>query len=239
MTVQLMHVLPSRAFVTPDEAGAERLACQNALARSFAAARMSAFPYPHALLADLLPLDLVWSLADLPFAPPPPPLIGCTRPPTGRMAFITHRETEAFTPCRLVAETFQSAAAMALISRATGARLSDCRLRIALAQEVDGHQCPPRTRQDEARFTVMVALDAGGQRNLGPDIYFESGDWAAQAPWTPGCALAFAPSARSWHGFEPRMIREVRKSLIVDYVPTDQATAAELAFPDRPVGWDA
>ena len=234
-----MPILPSRAFATTHEAGAERLACQTALAASFGVARTSAFPYPHWLLADVLPLDLVWSLAALPFAPPPPALIGCARPPTGRVTFLTPGETEAFAACRLVAETFQSAAAVALIGRATGARLSDCRLRIALVQEVDGHQCPPRTRQDEARFTLMLALDAGGQRNLGPDIYFESGDWAAQAPWTPGCALAFAPSARSWHGFEPRMIREVRKSLVIDYVAPGRAPAAELAFPDRPVGWAA
>ena len=86
---------------------------------------------------------------------------------------------------------------------------------------------------------AVFELDTGGQRNLGPDIYFESGDWAAQAPWTPGCALAFAPSARSWHGFEPRMIREVRKSLIIDYAPPGRAAAHELAFPERPVGWDA
>jgi hypothetical protein len=234
-----MRILPSRAFPTPDEASAERLACQTALAGSIGAARASAFPYPYWLLAEMLPRDLVWSLAGLPFAPPPPALIGCPRPPTGRVAFITPREIEAHSACRLVAETFQSAAVVALIARATGARLSDCRLRIALAQEVDGHQCPPCTRQDDARLTIMLALDAGGQRNLGPDIYFESGDWAAQAPWTPGRALAFAPSARSWHGFEPRMIREVRKSLLIDYAPPGRAAAAELAFPDRPVGWAA
>jgi len=231
-----MHLQPSSAFATADEASAERLACQAALARSLGVARTSAFPYPHWLLAEILPLDLVWSLAALPFAPPPTALLGCARPPTGRVTFFTPRETEAFAACRLVAETFQSAAAVASIGRATGTRLGDCRLRLALTQEVDGHQSPPHTRQHEARFTLTVALDAGGQRNLGPDVYFEGGDWAAQAPWTPGRALAFAPSARSWHGFEPRMIREVRKSLVVDYVPATRATAAELAFPDLPVG---
>jgi len=234
-----MQLRPTHAFTTQGEAGADRLACQATLAGSLGAARASAFPYPHWLLAEMLPRTLVWSLGALPFAPPPPPLIGCARPPTGRTAFVTPCEIEAYSACRLVAETFQSAAVVALIARATGARLSDCRLRIALTQEVDGHQCPPRTRQAEARFTVMLALDTGGQRNLGPDIYFESGDWAAQAPWTPGCALAFAPSARSWHGFEPRMIREVRKSLIIDYAPPGRAAAHELAFPERPVGWDA
>jgi hypothetical protein len=231
-----MHTLPSRAFAPAGEVCLDRLACETAFANSLGEAAARDFPYPHWLLAGALPLDLAWALAGLPIGPPPSSLLsdGC---PTGcDTRPITWRETQAFPDCRVLAETFQCSATVALFARVAGIDLRDCRLKITLARAVDGYESAPRTRCGEARFTLMIALDADGQRNLGPDIYFESGDWASQAPWRAGDALAFAPSERSWHGFEARMIRGVRTSLVVDYVPLLEAVGTDLPFPRSPAG---
>jgi len=195
----------------------ERMAGQAALIASLGQALAVAFPYPHWLLTKTLPPDLVRALAALPLAMPAAACVGCPRPAAARRHPIMRFETEGFAACRAVAETFRSPATTAMLSKTLGIELSDCRPSLTLAREVDGFRDPPRTRSGEARVTLMIALATGGQRNLGPDIYFGSGEWASQAPWKPGCALAFAPSGRSWHGFEPRMIREMRTSLIVDY----------------------
>lgn len=230
-----MQFLPARSLASTGGAGAGPTACQAAVVQSLAQAHGCDFPYPHWLLTGLLPLDLAWALAGLPFAEPPG-LDGLSRGPTSHLRVLMPDEVTAFAPCRAVAETFQSPAIVGLISRAIGCDLRDCGLRIGLEHDVDGYDCPPRTRQGEARFTLMVALDAHGQRHLGPDIYFDSGAWAAQAPWRPGCALAFAPSERSWHGFEPRMIRSVRTSLVIDYVAPAQFGGAALTVPYRALG---
>lgn len=227
-----MHILPSHAFTSPNQAHTDRSGPQAVFARSLDGGRACDDPYPHWLLARTLPPELAWALAALPLAPPPPASEfpgGINPQPSVRHCF-TGRELEAFQACRLVAETFQSPAIVALLACATRTDLTDCWPRITLAREVDGYECPPHTRHGEAHFSLMIALDTDGQRDLGPDLYAGCGDWVAQAPWTMGRALAFSPSERSWHGFEPRMIRGVRTSLIVDYLPAAQAQPAELTF---------
>jgi hypothetical protein len=220
-----MRILPSCAFTSTKQACTDRSSDQAVFARSLDDARACDDPYPHWLLAQTLPPELAWALSALPLASPPPASEFPERinPQTSVRHFFTRRELEAFPACRQVAETFQSQAIIASIARATATDLTDCQLRISLAREVDGYECSPHTRHGEARFSLMIALDTDGQRDLGPDLYGGCGDWVAQAPWTMGRALAFAPSERSWHGFEPRMIRGVRTSLIVDYLPAAKA----------------
>jgi len=172
-----------------------------------------------------LPRELVWALAQLPLAHPTTPVFGCPRPAAQARQDLGHPELARFAACTSVAEGFGSDDVIAAIVRASGVNLRDCRPQISLLREVDGFDHPPQTRCGEAHFTLIVALDTGNQTGLGPDIYFETGDWASQHPWRAGDALAFAPSVRSWHGFEPRMIRAERTSLIVDYAPASTASA--------------
>lgn len=87
-----------------------------------------------------------------------------------------------------------------------------------MVQEVDGWACEPRTGEGEARFRFVVGLSPMHQFDLGPDLYQGPQTWAMQLPWRPGSAFGFAPAADTWHGFEPRMIRHLRASLVVDYL---------------------
>jgi hypothetical protein len=221
-----MQIRQSRAFASTEEVSPAGRACQAAISRSFSAASLAAFPYPHLALTEVLPSDVAWALARLPLAQPKAAVLGCPRPAAQAYHDLGALDLARFPACRTVVEGFGSEEVVAAIARVAGANLRDCQVQISLVREVDGYERPPVTRCGDARFTLMVALDTGHQGGLGPDIYFETGDWASQVPWRAGCGFAFVPSPRSWHGFEPRMIRRVRTSLVVDYVSASAALAA-------------
>ena len=70
---------------------------------------------------------------------------------------------------------------------------------------------------------------------LGTDIYADRETHAGVTPFEPNSAMVFVPSDRTWHGFEKRPIRGVRRSLIINYVKPEWRSRHELAFPDQPV----
>ncbi len=85
------------------------------------------------------------------------------------------------------------------------------------------------------KFTLLYYLGPAGQPDLGTDVYRNAETWSHRAPFEPGGALAFVPSDRTWHGFEPRPIPVVRKSLIINYVTEEWMAREQLAYPDVPV----
>ncbi|HKR86788.1 MAG TPA: hypothetical protein VJS38_01310, partial [Phenylobacterium sp.] len=103
-------------------------------------------------------------------------------------------------------------------ARRTQVEVERCRVVLTVTQEVDGYACEPATGQGEARFRFVVGLSPMRQNDLGPDLYQGPQTWAMQLPWRPGAAFGFAPGPDTWHGFEPRMIRDLRASLVVDYL---------------------
>ena len=137
--------------------------------------------------------------------------------------------------CASVAEAFQSDATVALIERLTGAQLDGTYLRLEYAQDVDGFWLRPHTDLGVKKFTLLYYLGPAGVEDLGTDIYENADTWSHRAPFIPGQALVFVPSNNTWHGFEPRHIPGVRKSLILNYVTDEWRAREQLAFPDRPV----
>ena len=47
--------------------------------------------------------------------------------------------------------------------------------------------------------------------------------------------MIFVPSSNTFHGFEPRTIEGVRKSVIINYVTTEWRAREQLSFPDHPI----
>jgi hypothetical protein len=135
-----------------------------------------------------------------------------------------------------VAEAFQSARAATALMALTGARLFGTYLRIEYAVDVDGFWLEPHTDLGVKALTLFLQLGVPGQEGLGTDLYEAPDQWAERIPFGWNTALAFVPSDRSWHGFEPRPILGVRRSIIVNYVTDDWRDRGQLAFPDRPVG---
>jgi hypothetical protein len=217
----------------------DREACRATFAQSLLAAPVRDTPYRHWLLHGVLPAEMAQALDALPF--PAPALNGVSG--SREIHNNTRRYVDAAAiaqhpVCRGLAEAFQDPDTVALIEEVTGARLDGCCLRIEYAQDTDGFWLRPHTDLGVKKFTLLYYLGPDGQPDLGTDVYRDAGTWSHRAPFECGAALAFVPSDCTWHGFEPRPIPVVRKSLIINYVTEAWMAREQLAYPDSPVsGW--
>ena len=134
---------------------------------------------------------------------------------------------------RSAAEALQSAAVVSTICESLNAPLEGTFLRIEYALDSDGFWLEPHTDIGVKKFTCFLYLDGAG--DLGTDIYADAQTLSYRLPFIPNTALAFVPGGKTWHGFAPRPIRGVRRSLIINYVGEDWRAREQLAFPDRPL----
>lgn len=176
-------------------------------------------PFRHLRLEHLLPAPMRAALQALPLAPPPVlPVWGEPAGSAGRRHRLRPDGPAAAPVSRALARAFGRQAVTRLIARRADVDVAGCSIRLTVTQEVDGYACAPGTAEGEARYRFVIGLSPMHQGDLGPDLYFSPDAWAAQLPWGPGAAFAFAPAADTWHGFEPRLIRRLRACLVVDYL---------------------
>jgi len=213
-----------------------RDACRASFSRSLAEASAEDQPYRHWMLRDVLPADMAATLDALPFpAPAVNGVSGSREIHNNTRRYIDAEAIAGHTACAALAEAFQHPDTVAAVEEATGARLGGCCLRIEYAQDTDGFWLQPHTDLGVKKFTLLYYLGPDGEPDLGTDVYLDAKTWSHRAPFTPGAALAFVPSDRTWHGFEPRPIPVVRKSLIVNYVTEEWLAREQLSYPDTPV----
>ena len=214
----------------------DRTACLDHFARSLRSAPAHDAPYRHWLLQNVLPGHVAQAMNTLPFeAPSLDGVSGSREIHNNTRRYIDAAAIAEHDVCRSVAEAFQDSAAVALVEDVTGARLDGCCLRIEYAQDCGGFWLKPHTDLGVKKFTLLYYLGPDGQPDLGTDVYADADTWSHRAPFTPGGALAFVPSDKTWHGFELRPIPVVRKSLIINYVTQAWMAREQLAYPDRPV----
>jgi hypothetical protein len=218
----------------PPDAAAE--ACRAAIAASLAGAEVKDSPYRHWLLSGVLPQDMARAMDALPFpAPELNGVSGSREIHNNTRRYVDAEAIGAYPVCRSLAQAFQDPRTVRAIEAATGAELDGCCLRIEYAQDTDGFWLQPHTDLGVKKFTLLYYLSPGDSGDLGTDIYVDADHWSHRAPFIPGAALAFVPSNNTWHGFEPRPIPVVRKSLIINYVTAEWRAREQLAYPDTPV----
>ncbi len=82
----------------------------------------------------------------------------------------------------------------------------------------------------------MNFLSTGDEANTwGTDIYDNDMKFYESAPGDFNCGLVFIPGTNSYHGFEKRSIKGIRRSLMLNYVGPEWRARHELCFPDTPV----
>jgi hypothetical protein len=194
-------------------------------------------PYRHWTLSEILPSEMVSALRTLPFeAPALDGVSGARELHNNTRRYFDPETNQRFPVCAAVAGAFQSPAVVDAIIETTGAPIEDCYLRVEYAQDVDGFWLQPHTDLGVKKLTLLYYLgDGDGQADLGTDLYDQDRSWARRYPFTSNSALVFVPSDRTWHGFEPRPINGVRKSVIINYVTDDWRAREQLAYPDTPV----
>ncbi|MDR3508320.1 MAG: 2OG-Fe(II) oxygenase [Caulobacteraceae bacterium] len=213
------------------------LAVRAAFAESLKRAQSSDQPYRHWTLTEVFPADTVAALSALPFPVPALDGVSGARELHNNTRQYFDAENNALHPvCAAVAEAFQDPATVRAIAEATGAAIDDCYLRIEYAQDTNGFWLQPHTDLGVKKLTLLYYLaDAPDQDSLGTDIYADAGAWVKRSAFAPNTAMVFVPSDITWHGFEPRPIKGVRKSVIINYVTDEWRAREQLAYPQNPV----
>ncbi len=206
------------------------------LMAAFASAEREDSPYRHWTVRNVFPAGLSRELWRLPFATPDLHGVSGKRELHNDQRHYFEAETNCrFPACGAVADAFQSRAVTEAIERATGADLTGSYVRLEYAQDTDGFWLQPHTDLGVKRFTMLIYLGDGSQKDLGTDIYADQDTWAKRSAFIDNTALVFVPGENTWHGLEPRPIPGVRKSVIMNYVTDAWRERWQLAYPATPV----
>ena len=122
------------------------------------------------------------------------------------------------------------------IDRIFGTKLAGTYLRVEYAQDTNGFWLEPHTDLGVKSFTFLLYLSTDpAHRGLGTDIYDTEKKHIGSSPFVSNGAMIFVPSDITYHGFEAREIKGLRKSIIINYVTNDWRAREQLAYPDTPV----
>lgn len=195
------------------------------------------YPFQHWFLRDVLPRTAAAALLELPFkGQQTAGLSGRRELHNASRQYLDSSAIEAFPACRQLANLFQSKETVATLAKVFDANLDGTYLRIEFAADIDGFWLEPHTDLGVKKFTLLYYLSAEpGQLHLGTDIYAAADQYYSRAPFLNNTALVFVPSDRTWHGFERRPIKGIRKSIIINFVTEDWRAKEQLAFPETPV----
>jgi hypothetical protein len=194
-------------------------------------------PYRHWYIQNVFPQPVYEVLKDMPF--PVADLGGVSGTREAHNAdriYFSERNLDNFENCRAAVEAFQDPETVRLFSDAFGGKLKDSYVRVEYAQDIDGFWLKPHTDLGVKMFTMLIYMsDDPAHADLGTDIYADADTHAGRSPFRPNSAMIFIPSGNTWHGFEKRPIRGVRRSIILNYVTNEWRAREQLAFPQDPV----
>lgn len=208
-----------------------------AFSQSVANGDRSDQPYAHWVLRGCLPEDTHQDVLNLPF--PAPSLEGVSGKRelhNKTRKYFDAENKEAFPVVAAVAEAFQDKRITDLIAKTFETNLDGTYLRIEYAQDTDGFWLEPHSDLGVKSFTLLLYLsDDESHENLGTDIYDGDKKHVGRSPFAPNAAMIFVPADDTFHGFERRPIKGVRKSLIINYVTDEWRAREQLAFPEAPI----
>jgi len=193
-------------------------------------------PFRHFLLNGILPLPIIYELASFDWAGDALGDGGGKRETQNdRRAFLAPN-SQFGAVGTAVALAFQRPATVSALSQRCAADLDGTMLRIEYCRDKDGFWLEPHTDIAAKRLTILIYLnDPPPDEEWGTDLYLPDAVHAGTTPSRANAGLAFVPGADTWHGFAPRKITGVRRSLIINYVDPAWRARHELAFPAMPV----
>jgi hypothetical protein len=194
-------------------------------------------PYRHWSLKGCLPSDSVEDIVGLPFeAPSLDGLSGKRELHNNTRKYFDVENRELFPVCEAVAQAFQDKGVTSHIEKSFGTDLKGTYLRIEFAQDIDGFWLEPHTDLGVKVFTMLLYLSKDeSHQDLGTDIYDGEKRHFGRSPFAPNAAMVFIPGNNTYHGFEKRLIKGVRTSLIINYVTSEWRAREQLSFPGAPI----
>ncbi|MBI0066323.1 MULTISPECIES: 2OG-Fe(II) oxygenase [Commensalibacter] len=146
--------------------------------------------------------------------------------------FVTQQKQREDPACAVLAQVFDSEEIRSAFSHLTGGDLSNTWLRLELCLDTDGFWLEPHTDIGAKKLTFLLSLStAEGAEGWGTDIMNEEGQSLGRSSGVFNSAFLFIPAKNTWHGFEQRPIKGVRRTLILNYVDSSWRAKHELAFP--------
>jgi len=194
-------------------------------------------PYRHWFLSSCLPETLLDNIIALPLKVPDlGDVSGKRELHNSTRTYFDVENQEKHDCCAAFAQGFQDEQITSRIERDFDIDLSGTYLRIEYAQDTGKFWLEPHSDLGVKSFTMLIYLSKDpGHAELGTDIYDAEKRQVGRSPFTPGGALVFVPASDTFHGFEPRTIEGVRKSIIVNYVTSEWRAREQLAFPDSAI----
>ncbi len=207
------------------------------LINSFTQAEQREAPYRHWRLSAVFPIDTARAIAQLPFTPPVIDDTGGRRETHNESRrFFDHDAIAQFPTCSAIAHALQSDEVISIIQSRCAVDLTNTNLRIEYALDTQGFWLEPHTDLGVKKFTMLAYLaEDEGHEDWGTDIYLDKTAPAQRVPATFNTAMIFVPSNNTWHGFEPRKINGIRRTLIINFVTQEWRNRHELAFPNEPI----
>jgi hypothetical protein len=193
-------------------------------------------PYLHWKLNNILPEEMCTGILTLPIAPPFIGETDGTRDTYNKTrAFITPELRDQFPACAVLASALQRPEVARQLEQSCDIDATGSFLRIEYIQDIHGSWLEPHRDIPEKLFSMVIYLCTGPEaKNWGTDIYDADIKWIAQASAEFNSAVIFIPGDNTWHGFDQRPIKGVRRLMEINYV-RDWRDREQLAAPNVPV----
>lgn len=204
---------------------------------SIAASKRTDQPYKHWFLDGCLPDDAAETILGLPFeAPSLGGVSGKRELHNATRTYFDQPNMARFAVCKAFNHAFQAPRLTGHIEEFFGTSLKGSYLRVEYAQDTGGFWLEPHTDLGVKLFTMLLYMSKDPEHaSLGTDIYDAQKRHVGRSPFASNAALVFVPSTDTFHGFEPREIPGVRKSIIINYVTNEWRAREQLAFPEQPI----
>ncbi len=201
------------------------------------AARRDDQPYRHWQLENVLPESMCVGILTLPIAPP---MIddchGVRDKHNDKRCFFTPALQERFAACAVLAEAMQRPEVAELFATTFAKPLAASYLRMEYIQDTDGAWLEPHRDIREKLFSMVIYLCTGPEaKDWGTDIYDAQRRWVGRSSAEFNTAVIFVAGPDTWHGFDKRPIKGVRRLMEINYVDPSWRDRDQLSFPDRPI----
>jgi hypothetical protein len=200
-------------------------------------ARASPIPFQHWLLYDALPIDTALAITGLPWSPPPSgENFGTREAKNATRTYFNTDNRSRYGICEKIAGFFQSRDTVSAIERTCCIDLTGTSLRIEYCQDGAGFWLSPHTDIGAKKMTMQIYLShSPGSGTWGTDLLDPKGNPVVRVPGAFTAGMIFIPAHDTWHGFTPRPINGVRRSILINYVGPEWRDRHQLSFPDTPI----
>jgi hypothetical protein len=195
------------------------------------------YPYLHWNMKDVLPEEVCMGIISLPIMPL---LIedcrGVRDVDNNLRTFFTPELQSRFPVCALLAQALQSPEVAELCGSTCGFEANGSYLRMEYIQDIDGCWLEPHHDVPEKLFSMVIYLCTGPDTaEWGTDIYDSQKKWVGRSSAEFNSAAIFIPAENTWHGFDKRKIRGIRRLMEINYVHPTWRDKNQVCFPDRPI----